>query len=771
MAAKIAQEPIGSPEGYDINISPEEAEEHNLRILSFSNASRINKAGKRWFLPKQEKLPLLFFRRIFTGLRAQQETQANAREMVSKKEGDLRSLRQKSDDGEDTVPLEAFQRAFERLFFMLGDESGFDAKSCDENGNGLVGWAEFSYIFQILQNRNFAIHYTWSERIYLTFDNPDSSYIASFLSVFVLLTIIASSLSFILGTRRHFQEEPVGLDKPEPQKALMTMESICLAIFLVEYLVRLFTCWAVRPEVANKDKLLSTTLGYGPLVLQSPIWRLVMFIFSPANIIDLVAILPGVIQWIDEDLLEGGGFVVLRLLRLTRIFRLFKNPKVNEPVIVIKRTMDNSTKALYLLFFNFVLGILISGSLMYLVEGNKGEWDPSTQTYLRKAGEDKWQQGEDIMVQTPFESIPHSFWWAIVTSTTVGYGDDFPTTSLGYVIATITMVFSLVIAALPVGILGENFTQVWDDYAMEKRLEAAELDQDKKSINAAIQKIDPFEYSKLMYIEVYNERLAEDRILSTEPAKSKRPDIAEFLGRAIIVLELDQKANKTDVQTVKLQDGEEGSYKKAVTGAYLTVQYEWMPDQVPEKQASPEYEVPMGKRPTLAELNGRSEFLQGQLKVTVQHAEGLHNVCYNRGKKCGANPYCRVFCYANSPSSKKSLCPSAWRSPMLVGAVAPKWCASHTFNFKWKDPRDSPDSPEVDLETENRRPSRDESAKPSSSQLGPEPDATRSDGTFAGPIKLSDRGEVSHLVRTVGSDLNSLREEMRALANRVASLG
>merc|ERR1711912_192793 len=104
-------------------------------------------------------------------------------------------------------------------------------------------------------------------------------------------------------------------------------------------------------------------------------------------------------------------------------------------------------------------------------------------------------------------------------------------------------------------------------------------------------------------------------------------------------------------------------------------------------------------------------FLQGKLRVKVEGCDGLLNLCYSRGQKCKSNPYCRVFCYPRSPQETDPLCPSAWRSPMIVGAVAPRWrCAEHDFDFMWKSTQD------------------------------------RSEGTFAGPNKSSaKRGEISRL--------------------------
>merc|ERR1719197_362397 len=108
----------------------------------------------------------------------------------------------------------------------------------------------------------------------------------------------------------------------------------------------------------------------------------------------------------------------------------------------------------------------------------QGRWDPKMQRYERKADR-HWNATLDDYVDdygpSPWKSIPYSFWWALVTAAGVGYGDEFPTTSNGYIVATVCMVWSLVILALPVGVIGGTFTQVWDDFAKNKKIEAEVL--------------------------------------------------------------------------------------------------------------------------------------------------------------------------------------------------------------------------------------------------------------------------------------------------------
>jgi hypothetical protein len=571
---KIAPEQKEAKAGYVVPINDEEAEEANQRISSTTFMER--KKVTHWFLPAEQDLGLLFFRQIFGELRVQ------AKAGKDKDKEHARELGKAPVVDDDDVPIEAFQRAFERLFYILGDDEPFDATSYDENGNGFVGWSEFSYVFK---KRNIRIKFSLPERIYLTFDNPDSSYLAQIVSAAVLMTIILSSLCFILSTAPEFQKEPVGLEKPLPQDAFDIIENVCLGIFVVEYLIRLCTCWAVNTEVFNKDRLLELTVGYEIIEMQTKSWRMFSFVTSLSNMIDLVAILPGVIGWVmlalGEDGLEGGGFVVLRLVRLTRIFRAFKNPKLVEPVIVIAQTISNSTKALYVLAFNLMLGILISGSLMYLCE--KGEWEPETRKYNRYTGQ-AWnaatQSWDAITEESPFLSIPHAFWWAVVTATTVGYGDMYPTTTGGWMVGSLTMMYSMLILALPVGVIGGNFTQAWAEYNRRKHRQLLEVEKDKKFITSAIQRIDPFAMSKLMLVEVWHERFPSE--IANPGGKPReglemRPDPAEYLGEVNIMLDLPQDRPVDSTLSLKLQNRPEHAAKRDISGT-INLHYKWFPD-------------------------------------------------------------------------------------------------------------------------------------------------------------------------------------------------
>ena len=119
--------------------------------------------------------------------------------------------------------------------------------------------------------------------------------------------------------------------------------------------------------------------------------------------------------------------------------------------------MKKSAPALYLLFIILLAMMTIFGCLIY--EAERGTWqythytEPASWQYMRK-GRD--QATQEI---TPFVSIPASFWWFIVTATTVGYGDFCPTSPLGKCIASVAILLSLLVVAFPISV----FSQLWED--------------------------------------------------------------------------------------------------------------------------------------------------------------------------------------------------------------------------------------------------------------------------------------------------------------------
>lgn len=724
LSSKVAQSPARGMKdgtgleddkdaGYLVDISNEDLERTNYRILSSSEKPPVTP----FFVPRTKPMQLISLRAIFTEL--QRQTGAVMHD-------DVRAER---------LPLEAFQRAFERLFYLLCDPLGFDSNVYDDNGDGMVTWGEF---FRVYRKRDITIRLSWCERIYLTLDSPDASILSQVMSAVILLFILFSSGCFIFATVPALQTHYDDGRQPTPAKEFAQAEEVCLIVFILEYLIRLFTCWGVRPEILNHDKLLELVVSFEPIQLQHPLRRLASFFIAPSNLIDLAAILPGAISLVIGKI-DDGGFVVLRLIRLTRIFRALKSPALVEPVVVIFRTIQKSTKALYVLFFNLLLGIIIFGSLMYLAEG--GTWDAKQRSYMRQtsktfnetAGE--WQMGSEV---SPFESIPASFWWAIVTASTVGYGDHVPRTELGYLVAILTMVFSLVVLALPVGVIGGTFSSVWADFDKEKQSRAASRNAEMRFITQAIQKLDPATMSRLMLIEVWHEH-------ADLPPNLARPEPSCFMGEAAFQIELPEDRSVTKQLSLPLEKNSQLA-PRCVTGS-VTLRYQWTPkakslDESPTRSLQ---RITTSGSVILPEEVFR---LEGSLNVTVISAERLINL--DLSKHYGASsPYCMVLAYPSF--GEGMLRPCVWRTPTRYSTLNPRFNCSHTFAFGWNGVFRG------DLEQIYKDSPRHSPCKK----------------TMTSPLQTRNWKQVSEavdLMKELASEVKAVKKEVRSLARRVDSI-
>lgn len=185
--------------------------------------------------------------------------------------------------------------------------------------------------------------------------------------------------------------------KPIEQKIsnfLNTMEWIITITFTIEYLVRV---WVVRKPFK--------------------------FIISFFGIIDFLACLPTYLSLLAWS--GSGGFMIIRSLRLLRVFRVLKLSRyVNESSLLWKALISSRYK-IGIFLYSVLMIVIVIGALMYLVEGG----------------------------ESGFDSIPRSMYWVIVTITTVGFGDITPTTTLGQFIAGFIMILGYAIIAIPTGMV------------------------------------------------------------------------------------------------------------------------------------------------------------------------------------------------------------------------------------------------------------------------------------------------------------------------------
>ena len=163
--------------------------------------------------------------------------------------------------------------------------------------------------------------------------------------------------------------------------------------------------------------------------IQKP-WK---YISSFYGLVDLLAILPAYLT-----LIVGGGqyFVTIRALRLLRVFRILKlGPYLSESTVLVA-ALHASRRKIEVFLGTVLTVVLIVGTMMYMIEG-----------------------GQD----SGFSSIPRSMYWAIVTVTTVGYGDITPLTVPGQFLSALLMIMGYGIIAVPTGIVSVELAQATAD--------------------------------------------------------------------------------------------------------------------------------------------------------------------------------------------------------------------------------------------------------------------------------------------------------------------
>ncbi|KAM8988039.1 voltage-gated potassium channel KCNC4 isoform 2-T2 [Guaruba guarouba] len=268
----------------------------------------------------------------------------------------------------------------------------------------------------------------WQPRMWALFEDPYSSKAARVVAFASLFFILVSITTFCLETHEAFNIDVnvtetlvVGntttillTHKVETEPILTYIEGVCVLWFTLEFLVRIICC---------PDKLL--------------------FVKNLLNIIDFVAILPfylevglsGLSSKAARDVL---GF--LRVVRFVRILRIFKLTRHFVGLRVLGHTLRASTNEFLLLIIFLALGVLIFATMIYYAE--------------RIGAKTSDPRGSD---HTHFKNIPIGFWWAVVTMTTLGYGDMYPKTWSGMVVGALCALAGVLTIAMPVPVIVNNF--------------------------------------------------------------------------------------------------------------------------------------------------------------------------------------------------------------------------------------------------------------------------------------------------------------------------
>ncbi|XP_008313532.1 potassium voltage-gated channel subfamily D member 2 [Cynoglossus semilaevis] len=228
--------------------------------------------------------------------------------------------------------------------------------------------------------------------------------------------------------------------------AFFCLDTACVMIFTVEYLLRLFAA-------PSRFK----------------------FVKSVMSVIDVVAIMPyyiGLVMTDNEDV--SGAFVTLRVFR---VFRIFKFSRHSAGLRILGYTLKSCASELGFLLFSLTMAIIIFATVMFYAEkGSSG---------------------------STFSSIPAAFWYTIVTMTTLGYGDMVPKTIMGKIFGSICSLSGVLVIALPVPVIVSNFSRIYhqSQRAEKRRAQKASKEAGQALVCKTNQNIDVHRHHLLHCLE------------------------------------------------------------------------------------------------------------------------------------------------------------------------------------------------------------------------------------------------------------------------------
>ncbi|KAK1334489.1 hypothetical protein QTO34_005495 [Cnephaeus nilssonii] len=277
------------------------------------------------------------------------------------------------------------------------------------------------------------------QRLWNLMEKPFSSVAAKAIGVASSLFVLVSIVALALNTVEEMHQQAEG----GRWAALEHVEVLCIAFFTLEFLLRL----ASTPDLRR-------------------------FARSALNLVDLVAILPLYLQLLlecfaDEDQRRGKGSPrehdletvgkvgqVLRVMRLMRIFRILKLARHSTGLRAFGFTLRQCYQQVGCLLLFIAMGIFSFSAAVYSVEHD--------------------------VPGTNFTSIPHSWWWAAVSISTVGYGDMYPETHLGRLFAFLCIAFGIILNGMPISILYNKFS---DYYSKLKAYEYTAIRRERGKVD------------------------------------------------------------------------------------------------------------------------------------------------------------------------------------------------------------------------------------------------------------------------------------------------
>eukprot|EP00188_Purpureofilum_apyrenoidigerum_P000131 Plantae.Rhodophyta-Purpureofilum_apyrenoidigerum.ctg10502.p1 GENE.Plantae.Rhodophyta-Purpureofilum_apyrenoidigerum.ctg10502~~Plantae.Rhodophyta-Purpureofilum_apyrenoidigerum.ctg10502.p1 ORF type:complete len:426 (+),score=72.23 Plantae.Rhodophyta-Purpureofilum_apyrenoidigerum.ctg10502:147-1424(+) len=265
---------------------------------------------------------------------------------------------------------------------------------------------------------------TFRAKLYQTLTDPAASLTAALYSIFISVCIVISIVVLILESYYELR-----LDEGFARRLLIT-DGVVSVIFTIDYVLRL---------------ILSPHKFY--------------FLINVMNIFDLLSFIPFYVEIGTEEATLIG---VLRVFRVIRTVRLLEIGRYSSTFSGFSMAIRQASASIVMVFVIVIVLVVLFGTLMYYVETSFCTLDPDDLTWKYDI---RGFEGEP----TYFQNVPASMWWAIVTVTTVGYGDALPISAAGRVIAVLSMLCAIVVVAFPVTILGAAFSDSYDALSADVR--------------------------------------------------------------------------------------------------------------------------------------------------------------------------------------------------------------------------------------------------------------------------------------------------------------
>jgi voltage-gated potassium channel len=237
-------------------------------------------------------------------------------------------------------------------------------------------------------------------RTYQILEGTTSDVATRAFQIFIMALISVNVLMVLIETEEFLAKQFQGF--------FYTFEVFSVTIFTIEYAGRILVC-KQDPKYQGKR------------------FARLRFVLTPMMLIDLAAILPFFLPFVVTDVR------FIRIIRLLRLFRLFKLARYSEPMQTLGDVLKTKAGDLSVAFFLLFIVLIFASSLMYNVEH---EAQPEV-----------------------FSSIPASMWWGVVTLTTIGYGDVYPITTAGKLVAAGIAILGIAVYAIPTGIMASAFTE------------------------------------------------------------------------------------------------------------------------------------------------------------------------------------------------------------------------------------------------------------------------------------------------------------------------